>query len=72
MQLLQKMTSTMIDTSKTLVGCHEAANLDPRNAHNDEKLNKIHEELADTLDNFRDRFAIILGDIKYLTNDPKR
>lgn len=72
MTLLQQMATTMIDTSKTLVGCHEAANLDPRNRQNDEKLNKIHEELANTLENFKDRFAIILGDIKYLTDDPKK
>jgi len=35
-------------------------------------LNEIHEELANTLENFKDRFAIILGDIKYLTDDPKK
>lgn len=69
MALLQRMTQTMIDSSRTLVGCHEIANLDPNDREKEEKLNKIHDELVSTLDNFRDRFAIVLGDIKYLTND---
>jgi hypothetical protein len=72
MLLLQQMATTMVDTSKTLVGCHEAADIDPRNRQNDEKLNKIHEELSNTMENFKDRFAMILGDMKYLTEDPKR
>lgn len=72
MAILQKMAQTMIDGSKTLVGCHEIASLNPQDTHQQEKLNKIHEELTSTLDNFRDRFAIVLGDIKYLTNDGKK
>lgn len=63
------MAETMVDSSRTLVGCHEIVDLNLNDKEKEEKLEKIHRELKLTLDNFRDRFAIVLGDIKYLAKD---
>jgi hypothetical protein len=69
MNLLEKLTQAMVDTSNTLVGCHEVAKIDPNDKAKEAKLDKIHQELGSTLNSFRDRFALVLGDMKYLTND---
>lgn len=67
--IIEQMAETMVDSSRTLVGCHEIVDLNLNDKEKEEKLEKIHRELKLTLDNFRDRFAIVLGDIKYLAKD---
>ena len=70
---LKKMSQTMVDSSKSLVDAHNAMR-NPVSSKADEskkaKMNKIHNDLNETMDNFRSRFAKILTDMKYLADDP--
>lgn len=68
--LLKSMSKTLVDNSNSLVKSHEVVSKtnDPLRK---QKLQNVHNELQDTNDSFRNRFARILGDMKYLVDDPK-
>ena len=69
-KLLRELTQTLLDSSSTMVQVHRALNEDGAGLEvkKPEKLAKVHKELKNTINYFRERFAVVLGDIKYLTS----
>jgi len=71
-KLMKAMSQTMIDSSKSLLKTHKAMGKEKLDQPKKEKMKKIHNELSSTMKSFRERFGLVLNDMKYLTEDPKK
>lgn len=69
-QIVKGMSKALVDNSNSLLKSHEIVNR-AKDPMKKQKLQKVHNELQDTTESFRNRFARILGDMKYLVDDPK-
>lgn len=61
----------MVDSSEGLIKSHKIVNDEQSIQHDprkQEKMGKIHKDFEDTITNFRNRFAMILSDMKFLVD----
>lgn len=68
-QILKAMSKALVDNSNALAKSHEIVN-NSNDPMKRQKLERIHNELNESTQSYKNRFARVLGDMKYLAESP--